>query len=39
MHYSIEPRDRICVKSYGLLSFVKNNGTHATTVVKNLSNK
>ena len=30
MRYSIEPRDRIYVKEYGLLSFVKN---------KNLSNK
>ena len=30
MRYSIEPRDRIYVKEYGLLSFVK---------IKNLSNK
>ena len=30
--YSIEPRDRICVKGYGFLSFSKNIG-------KNLSNK
>ena len=26
MHYSIEPRDRIFVKVYGLLSFAKNMG-------------
>ena len=32
MRYSIEPRDRIYVKCYGFLSFVKNMG-------KNLSNK
>ena len=32
MCYSIEPRDRIYVKSYGFLSFAKNIG-------KNLSNK
>ena len=32
MHYSIEPRDRICVKEYGFLSFAKNKG-------KSLSNK
>ena len=32
MRYSIEPRDRIYVKSYGFLSFAKN-------MVKNLSNK
>ena len=32
MRYSIEPRDRICVKGYGFLSFAKNMG-------KNLSNK
>ena len=32
MHYSIEPRDRIFVKSYGFLSFARNIG-------KNLSNK
>ena len=27
MRYSIEPRDRIYVKSYGFLSFAKNMGT------------
>ena len=32
MKYSIEPRDRICVKGYGFLSFAKNMG-------KRLSNK
>ena len=26
MRYSIEPRDRICVKGYGFLSFAKNMG-------------
>ena len=28
MRYSIELRDRIYVKGYGLLSFAKNMGTH-----------
>ena len=28
MHYSIEPRGRIYVKGYGLLSFAKNMDTH-----------
>ena len=32
MRYSVQPRDRICVKGYGFLSFAKNVG-------KNLSNK
>ena len=32
MRYSIEPRDRICVKGYGFLSFAKNMG-------KSVSNK
>ena len=32
MRYSIEPRNRICVKGYGFLSFAKNIG-------KSLSNK
>ena len=32
MRYSIEPRERICVKGYGFLSFAKN-------MSKNLSNK
>ena len=39
MRYSIEPRDRICLKRYGFLSFAKKMGTHATKVAKNLSNK
>ena len=39
MIYSIEERDRIYVKGYGLLSFAKNIGTHATKVAKNKSNK
>ena len=28
MTYSVKPRDRICRKGYGFLSFVKNMGTH-----------
>ena len=32
MRYSVQLRDRICVKGYGFLSFAKNMG-------KNLSNK
>ena len=39
MCYSIEPRERRYVKGYGLLSFVRNLGTHATKVAKNLNNK
>ena len=39
MCYSIEPRERRYVKSYGFLSFAKNMGTHATKVAKNLNNK
>ena len=39
MRYSIEPRDRIYVKGYGLLSFAKNIGTHATKIAKNMSHK
>ena len=39
MRSSIEPKNRIYVKGYGFLSFVKNMGTHATKVAKNLSNK
>ena len=39
MHYSIEHRDRICVKGYGFLSFARNIGTHATKVVKSMRNK
>ena len=32
MRYSIEPKDRVCVKGHGFLSFTKN-------IDKNLSNK
>ena len=39
MRYSIEPRDRIYVKGYGILSFAKNIGAHATKVAKSMSNK
>ena len=39
MRHSIEPKDRIYVKGYGFLSFVKNMGTHVTKVAKSLSNK
>ena len=39
MRYSIEPRERTCVKGYGFLSFAKNLGTHETKVAKNLNNK
>ena len=39
MRYSIEPRERRYVKSYGFLSFAINIGTHATNVAKNMSNK
>ena len=39
MRYSIEPRDRIYVKRYTFLSFVKNIGTHATTFAKKMGNK
>ena len=38
MRYSIEPRDRICVKGYEFLSFAKIIGAHATKVAKTLSN-
>ena len=39
MRYSIEPRNRIYVKGYVLLSFAKNMGRHANKVAKRLSNK
>ena len=39
MRYSIEPRERRQVKGYGFLSFVRNIGTHAAKVAKNMSNK
>ena len=31
MRHSIEPRDRICIKEYGFLGFVKNMGTHLSS--------
>ena len=39
MRHSIEPKDRIYVKGYGFLSFVKNMGSHEIKVTKNLNNK
>ena len=39
MRYSIGPRDRICVKGYGFLSFAKNISKNATKVAKSMSNK
>ena len=39
MRYSIGPRDKIYVKGYGVLSFAKNIGAHATTVAKSMRNK
>ena len=36
MRYSIEPRERRYVKSYGFSSFARNLGTHATKAAKNL---
>ena len=36
MRYSVQPRDRRCVKSYGFLSFAKNIGKN---IGKNISNK
>ena len=39
MRYIIEPKDRIYVKGYGFLSFVKSMDTYVTKVAKNLSNK
>ena len=39
MRYSIEPRDRMFVKGYGVLSFAKNMHRHANKVAKSLSNK
>ena len=38
MPYSVQPRDRIFVKDYGLLSFAKNVGKNtAKNISKNLS--
>ena len=39
MRYLIEPRDRIYVKGYGLLSFPKNISKNGTKGGKNLNNK
>ena len=39
MRYSIEPKDRIYVKSYGFLLFAKNVGTRITKVDESMSNK
>ena len=39
MRDSIEPRERGYVKGYGLLSFARSMGTHATKVAKNLKNR
>ena len=40
MRYSVQPRDRIFVKGYGLLSFTKNIGKHIDkNITKNLSSK
>ena len=40
MHYSVQPRDRIFVKDYGFLSFVKNVGKNISkNVSKILSGK
>ena len=36
MRYSIQPRERRCVKGYGFLSFARNTGTHTAKQVKNL---
>ena len=39
MRYSIEPSDRIYVKGYGFLSFIKNKGKNTTKVAKSMRNK
>ena len=39
MRYSIEPKERRHVKGYGILSFARNIGTHATKAAKNTTNK
>ena len=38
MTYSIEPRDKIYLKSYGFLLFAENIGKNAAKVVKKISN-
>ena len=37
--YSIEARERRHVKGHGFLSFVRNIGTHAAKVAKNMNNR
>ena len=37
MRYSIEPRDRVYVKGYGLLSFANNMARNLSNMVKNIS--
>ena len=37
MRYSIEPRDRLYVKGYGLLSFANNMARNLSNMVKNIS--
>ena len=40
MRYSLQPRDRVFVKDYGLLSFAKNMGKNiVTNISKNVSVK
>ena len=39
-HYSVQPRDQIFVKGYGLLSFAKSMGKTVSKIIsKNLSSK
>ena len=35
MCYSVEPKDRVCVKGYGFLSFAKNIDKDLINIVKN----
>ena len=37
MRYSIEPRDRLYVKGYGLMSFANNMARNLSNMVKNIS--
>ena len=34
-HYSVQPRDKISVKGYGLLSLAKNNRNNKQAIFKN----
>ena len=34
MHYSVQPRDRIFIKSYGFLVVTKNMGENVSTNIK-----